>query len=94
MAAVQSESCSVSPNLQLCGFHRPVVGDNNSHDPSLFHDIINLGLFLKLSDYFYSKTLICVVFVLLQMKLLNLYIKRAQTTNSNSSSSSDVSSHS
>ncbi|XP_010781346.1 CLIP-associating protein 1a [Notothenia coriiceps] len=31
---------------------------------------------------------------LLQMKLLNLYIKRAQTTNSNSSSSSDVSSHS
>lgn len=30
----------------------------------------------------------------LQMKLLNLYIKRAQTTNSNSSSSSDVSSHS
>ncbi|KAI4902574.1 hypothetical protein NFI96_033934 [Prochilodus magdalenae] len=29
-----------------------------------------------------------------QMKLLNLYIKRAQTTNSNSSSSSDVSSHS
>nr|XP_048726015.1 CLIP-associating protein 1 isoform X14 [Caretta caretta] len=31
---------------------------------------------------------------LLQMKLLNLYIKRAQTTNSNSSSSSDVSTHS
>ncbi|KAF0026055.1 hypothetical protein F2P81_020792 [Scophthalmus maximus] len=29
-----------------------------------------------------------------KMKLLNLYIKRAQTTNSNSSSSSDVSSHS
>lgn len=29
-----------------------------------------------------------------QMKLLNLYIKRAQTTNSNSSSSSDVSTHS
>ncbi|XP_063069073.1 CLIP-associating protein 1a [Engraulis encrasicolus] len=28
-----------------------------------------------------------------KMKLLNLYIKRAQTTNSNSSSSSDVSSH-
>ncbi|XP_027019455.1 CLIP-associating protein 1-like isoform X18 [Tachysurus fulvidraco] len=29
-----------------------------------------------------------------KMKLLNLYIKRAQTTNSNSSSSSDISSHS
>uniref|UniRef100_A0A8C9CP51 CLIP-associating protein 1 n=1 Tax=Phocoena sinus TaxID=42100 RepID=A0A8C9CP51_PHOSS len=29
-----------------------------------------------------------------EMKLLNLYIKRAQTTNSNSSSSSDVSTHS
>lgn len=29
-----------------------------------------------------------------KMKLLNLYIKRAQTTNSNSSSSSDVSTHS
>lgn len=34
------------------------------------------------------------VFFSLQMKLLNLYIKRAQTTNSNSSSSSDVSTHS
>lgn len=31
--------------------------------------------------------------VCLQMKLLNLYIQRAQTTNTNSSSCSDVSSH-
>lgn len=29
----------------------------------------------------------------LQMKLLNLYIKRAQTSTSNSSSSSDISSY-
>ena len=32
-------------------------------------------------------------FVALQMKLLNLYIKRAQTSTSNSSSSSDISSY-
>lgn len=44
--------------------------------------------------FFFFWHLLLMFLSFFQMKLLNLYIKRAQTTNSNSSSSSDVSTHS
>lgn len=51
-----------------------------------------IGISFSPPDFFWHFLLIFLSFF--QMKLLNLYIKRAQTTNSNSSSSSDVSTHS
>lgn len=52
------------------------------------------GLFWKQTWIDVVSVTLNVIFVFSQMKLLNLYIKRAQTTTSNSSSSSDISSHS